>query len=180
VELSVAGKKPRGAKKTRTRQHVLADLAVNYVERQVLLCGHSVERIEHDYGIDLVMFTYTESGEIENGRVLLQVKGSDHVRRLKDQKTIALAISQEDLKLWLREPDPVILVLYDGTSDRAHWLYVQACFEAQRSIDLFRGQGKITVHIPTSNRLDRRAIRALARYREQVQAQITGRIRHHA
>jgi hypothetical protein len=37
---------------TRTREHVLADRGVNYVERQVLLCGFSVNRLEHDYGYD--------------------------------------------------------------------------------------------------------------------------------
>ena len=27
--------------KTRTREHVLSDLSINYVERQILLCGFS-------------------------------------------------------------------------------------------------------------------------------------------
>ena len=31
--------------KMRTRAHVLADLSINYVERQVLLCGFSVDRV---------------------------------------------------------------------------------------------------------------------------------------
>jgi hypothetical protein len=35
--------------KTRTREHVLADLSINHVERQVLLCGFSVDRVQHDY-----------------------------------------------------------------------------------------------------------------------------------
>ena len=29
------------------------------------------------------------------------------------------------------EPMPVILTLYDAANDRAHWLYVQADFEAK-------------------------------------------------
>ena len=36
--------------KRRTRAHVLADLSINHVERHVLLCGFSVDRVEHDYG----------------------------------------------------------------------------------------------------------------------------------
>jgi hypothetical protein len=47
---------PGARRKVRTREHIIADLAINHVERQVLLCGYSVERIEHDYGIDLVTF----------------------------------------------------------------------------------------------------------------------------
>ena len=44
---------------------VIADLAVNHVERQVLLCGFTIERIVHDYGIDVLMFTFDRNGETE-------------------------------------------------------------------------------------------------------------------
>jgi hypothetical protein len=51
--------------KLRTRAHVLADLSVNYVERQVLFCGCAVQRIYSDYGYDLMMSTFKPNGEIE-------------------------------------------------------------------------------------------------------------------
>ncbi len=35
-------------KKKRPREHIIADLSVNHVERWVFLCGYSVERIEHE------------------------------------------------------------------------------------------------------------------------------------
>ena len=38
-------------KKRRTREHVIADLSVNHVERHALLWGGSVERIEHESAI---------------------------------------------------------------------------------------------------------------------------------
>ncbi len=57
------------SRKRRTREHVIADLSVNYVERQVLLCGFTVERRWHDYGFDLFMNTYDPNGEIECGEV---------------------------------------------------------------------------------------------------------------
>jgi predicted RNA binding protein YcfA (HicA-like mRNA interferase family) len=60
--------------KLRTRAHVLADLSVNYVERQVLLCGFSVDRVQHDYGYDLIMSTFNATGEFEPGGVYIQVK----------------------------------------------------------------------------------------------------------
>jgi len=56
-------------KKKRPREHIIADLSVNHVERYVLLCGYSVERVEYDYGFDLVIFTYDANGEIENGQI---------------------------------------------------------------------------------------------------------------
>jgi hypothetical protein len=74
---------PRGTRgKRRTRAHVLADLSVNYVERQALLCGFSVERVVHDYGIDLLLSTYSRGGVIQNGYVALQLKATDSPQRV--------------------------------------------------------------------------------------------------
>ena len=58
------------AKKKRPREHIIADLSVNHVERYVFLCGYSVERVEYDYGFDLILFTYNINSEIENGQIL--------------------------------------------------------------------------------------------------------------
>jgi hypothetical protein len=44
-------------RKRRTREHVLADLCANYVEKQGLLCGFAIERVRLDYGIDLMVQT---------------------------------------------------------------------------------------------------------------------------
>ncbi len=46
------------ARKRRTREHIIADLSVNHVERHVLLAGHVVERFTYDYGIDLEVITF--------------------------------------------------------------------------------------------------------------------------
>jgi hypothetical protein len=112
--------------KVRTRGHVLADLSINYVERQVLLCGCSVQRVHSDYGYDLMMSTYNAQGEIEGGIVFFQVKATDHLPVLADGKAIAWSISRRDLRLWFNEAYPVILVVYAGPDDRAYWLHVQA------------------------------------------------------
>lgn len=72
--------------KTRTRQHVIADLSVNHVERQVLLAGHAIQRVQSDYGYDLLMFTYNEQGEVEPGMVFFQAKATDYLPRLSDRR----------------------------------------------------------------------------------------------
>ena len=101
-------KSPSG--KLRTRAHVLADLSIKCVERQVLLCGFSVERVQHDYGYDLTMTTYHDSGEIQSGPVYIQVKATDRLPRLVSGKAIPWTVSRRDLKLWLQETYPVILL----------------------------------------------------------------------
>ena len=91
--------------KTRTREHVIADLGLNYVERHVLLCGFTLQRIHSDYGYDYVMWTYNPQGRIESGITYFQIKATDQLPLLKDGKTISWPVSRRDLRLWLNE-DP--------------------------------------------------------------------------
>ena len=121
----MARKRQGKERKLRTREHVLADLSVNHAERHVLLRGFAVNRLEKDYGLDLMMFTYNERGEIENGHVFIQLKATDALNLLEDGETISCRVELADIQLWQRESMPVILVIYDGRKDRAYWLYVQ-------------------------------------------------------
>jgi len=141
------------ARKKRTRQHVIADLSANHVERHALLCGFSVERVVHDYGIDLVLFTYDANGEIENGQVFLQLKATDSPTILQDGRRIAFPVSRSDLELWLNEPMPCILLAEAGSM--------------------------VTIHVPRTNVVDDSAIRKFARFRDDVLRQLNGVIRHH-
>lgn len=167
-------------KKRRTRQHIIADLSVNHIERHVLTCGFSVERVNHDYGTDLVLFTYNVHGEIENGQVFIQVKATDSLNVLADQQTIAFPVKRSDLELWLVEPMPWILVVYDAQADVAYWLYLQAYFEHQKDFDVTQIGETITVYLQRSNIVDEASIKMLAQYRDKVMKQIQGVIRHDA
>src|SRR5579859_4785210 len=101
--------KPTGGRmrKRRTREHVIADLSVNHVERLVLRCGWTVERTRHDYGIDLDMHTYTPHGEVENGKVLFQLKATDALKRSADGTAISVRLEWRDLLFWVNEVEPV-------------------------------------------------------------------------
>lgn len=147
---------------------MLADLSVNHVERQVLVCGFSVERVRHDYGYDLTMATYDDTGEVEPGGVYIQVKATDRLPLPAGGKTISWSISRRDLKLWLAETYPVILVVYDGQTDKAYWIDVQACLADRPPPHLFTGSDTISFHIPLKNRFNPRAIRAIARWKNEV------------
>jgi hypothetical protein len=56
-------------RKRRTRQHVIADQSVNYVERFIIDEGHTAQRLQHDYGYDLELTTFDEQGYVEPGAV---------------------------------------------------------------------------------------------------------------
>jgi len=167
-------------KKRRTRQHIIAELSVNYVERYALQCGFSVERVEHDYGIDLVLFTYDANGEIENGQVYIQLKATDNLRVLADRETISFSVERSDLELWLKEPMPYILVIYDARADVAYWVYIQAYFEKLAGFTLTQASATVTVHPQKANTLDQTAMRGFTQYRDDVLKQVQGVIRHNA
>jgi hypothetical protein len=155
---------------------VLADLSINYVERQVLLCGCSVQRVHSDYGYDLIMSTYNAQGEIEGGVVFFQVKATDHLPLLADGKAISWSVSRRDLRLWLNEAYPVILVVYAGRNDRAYGLDVQAYFADYSTANLFRAVETINVRIPVANRLNLRSLRRIIKHKNNLHGLFQGRV----
>jgi hypothetical protein len=161
--------------KTRTREHVVADCAINHVERQVLLCGFSVERVRHDYGYDLIMATYNQDGEYEPGGVYIQVKASDRLGTPSGGKPIPWSVSRRDLKLWIAETYPVILVVYDGQRDEAYWVHIQEYLLERPIPELFSGGETISIRIPVRNRFDTGAVQAIARSKNDIHKRFRGK-----
>ena len=166
----MARRRSASERKRRTREHVLADLSANYVEKQGLLCGFAVERVRLDYGIDLMVQTFNRRGEVENGWIPFQLKGTDRIKLVDGGNAVACRIERADLRHWLNESEPVILALYDARADVAYWLFVKAHFEALPGFDLARCGERVTVRIPRSNVLDRGAMKALARVKNELAA----------
>jgi hypothetical protein len=171
-------RRPNPPRKRRTREHIIADLGVNHVERQVLLCGFTIERVVHDYGIDGLLFTYDQNGEVENDWIPLQIKSTDHPRYIQQGRSLAIRVERADLRSWLTSILPVILIVYDAGEDRAFWVYLQADY-GPKLFSIGRGAGTTTIRIPTSQVLEPGAIRQIVGYRNQVIAQIEGKVEHH-
>ena len=154
-------------RKLRTREHVLADLGVNFVERQALACGFSVERVTHDYGIDVLLFTYNSAGEIENGHVEIQVKATEHPRYVDGGESLAIRIQAADIAYWQFQPMPVILVVYDATRDQAFWIHVQESLQTESTLKSDRD--RVTIRIPVAQLLTPEAMRYFQACRAQVE-----------
>ena len=165
-------------KKRRTREHVIADLSINHVERQALLAGFAVQRIVRDYGIDLFIATYDPSGEVENGEIRIQLKATDALRLVRGGQGIAVRVDQGDFRHWLMEPMPVILAVYDAAQHEAYWLYAQEHFESGRADRLDRAGVKMTVHVPRTNVVTPAAVRRFAGFRDRILLQLEG-LTHH-
>jgi hypothetical protein len=145
-----------GPRKQRTRQHVIADQSINYVEGFVLGEGHTVQRLERDFGYDLLLFTNDEQGYVEPGFVLLQLKAAEELQAVGSDYVCDLDVC--DYNLWMLEEMPVILILFDATRRRASWLFVQRYFREDESRRPKRGAKTVRVRVPMRQRVNRRAI----------------------
>ena len=155
-------------RKRRTRGHIIADLSANHVERQALLCGYSMERVVHDYGIDMVLYTYSQEGEIESETVKIQLKATDNLVVLKDGQTISLSVERADMEFWLREWLPVILIVYDAQADLAYWVHVQSYFREQPELVLSLIGDTVTVHFTRADTVDKAAMYRFAKIKADV------------
>jgi hypothetical protein len=140
-------------RKRRTREHIIADLSVNYVERLVLRYGWVARRMNPD-GIDLYMETYNDRGEIENGGVWFQLKATDRLIVIERMQAIPVRMEWRDLLFWLNERMPGILIIYDARQDRAWWLHSQTALRSIKRKDRERLASTVILHIPIRNRLD--------------------------
>lgn len=172
-------RRPPDRRKRRTREHVLGDLGVNHAQRHALRAGFTLEHFRHDYGIDLLLFTYDNVGEPEYGEVRFQVKAHDRVPIRTRTNTVAARIERADILAWAGETYPVILIVYDAAIDRAYWLYVQAHLAALPGFNRFALPETMTLAVPAANVLDPDAVRRFRRFRDQVVAQFPGEIDHH-
>jgi hypothetical protein len=97
------------------------------VERFILEAGHTIHRLQQDYGYDLQLTTYDEAGYMEPGIVYLQLKAAESLVLTGAHHVFDLDL--RDYHLWIRELFPVILILFDVSRRRAYWLHVQAYFQ---------------------------------------------------
>lgn len=113
-----------GKRKRRTREHVIAALSVNFLERKILQRGHKLDRpSEVEYGTDATMFHYNEDGGAENGEVRFQLKATDNLKMIQNGNAIPVVVDMANLRHWIYEVvHPFILVIYDAANDRGYWL----------------------------------------------------------
>jgi len=147
----------RGGRKLRTREHVLEDLSENFLERKVLLRRHLLRRPSRDYGVDVIMFHFSERGELENGEVRIQLKSTDSLRLVRNGESASFSVRVRDLHQWSLEIHPFFLIVYDGQENRGFWLHVQAYVD-QFPETLDPERSRVNVRIPTRNLLTLRSV----------------------
>jgi hypothetical protein len=145
-----------GPRKRRTRQHVIADLSANHVERFIIEEGHTAQRLGSDYGYDLVLFTHDQQGFIEPGSLFIQLKAAESWQAVGANYVFDLDI--RDYNLWMLEDFPVLLILFDVFRRRAYWLAVQDYFAENMARRPKRGAKTVRVRVPKRRVVNRRAV----------------------
>ena len=165
-------------RKRRTRNHVIADQSMNFVERFIYVAGFTAERVVSDYGFDLTMNTFDADGFVEPGRVVFQMKASDRWAESRAGDSLLVPIDVADYNLWVREPFPVFLVLYDAPARRAYWLYVQHYFEHNPSRRPRPSAATVRMFVPKSNKIGVRFVAYARRCKETVLGQSRTLVHH--
>jgi hypothetical protein len=145
-------------RKRRTREHVIADLSVNHIERFILRCGHAADRVLFDYGYDLIVRTFDANGEIEPDFFLIQLKASDTPDYVASGRFITLPLDPRDAEAWEAERVPVVLVAYDAARDAAYWVHFQGAIARV---------GRATIRIPTTQPVNEAAVEAMRRLKNE-------------
>jgi hypothetical protein len=170
--------RPIQPRKRRTRQHVIAAQSVNYVERYIVDAGYVAQRVEYDYGYDLLVSTFDEDGFEEPGLIYLQLKATDSLETTPlDTKTV-FDVSIKDYNLWVRELMPVVLVMFDAQKRRAWWLYIQRYFAEDPTRSPKEDAKSVRVHIPMRQRFGRRTVATLRTWKQEILEKSWGRIGH--
>ena len=155
----------------RTRQHVIADQSVNYVERFIIDEGHTAQRLERDYGYDLLLFTYDGQGYAEPGVAFLQLKASESFTQSGSGYAFDLDI--RDYNLWMVENSPVFLVLFDARRRRAYWLHVQPHFRNDASRQPRQGAKTVRVVVSRRRAISRRGVARMRELKRRADTRIT-------
>jgi len=161
-----------GPRKQRTRQHIIADQSVNHLERFIIDEGHTAQRLERDYGYDLLFFTYDGHGYPEPDFLAIQLKATHSLQTAGGKALFDVSI--RDYNLWTMERMPVILVLFDASRKRAYWLCVQSYFREKTAAQPKKGAKTVRVRIPMQQVVNRRAIGRMRALKLEAHLRLTG------
>ncbi len=136
----------------RPQQHVTDTLGEAQMRRVFEPLGWTVNKVEHDYGIDFDIEVFRES-QSTGITFTVQLKSSEVTR----YSTVGFLSQRLDTanarRLCTEVRSPTILIHADIASGRTFWSAPQLDLDAIRRLAQGENTGSITVRIPTSNEL---------------------------
>lgn len=109
----------------RLRSHVLGDLAVAKLTDLFTEVGWTCEKIEQDYGEDLMVRVF-ENEKATAKYFFIQSKATDNIERYKAKiGRYRYPFKNSHIESWTAHKQPVLITLYDAKSDRFYWQSIQ-------------------------------------------------------
>jgi hypothetical protein len=154
-----------GVHSRRTREHIIEEMSLNFLEREVLKRGHQlIPATKREYGHDATMIHFCpKTGGIENGEVRFQLKATNNLDT-EAEFAICPDIKLEHLHYWYWEAQrlPFVLVLYDAMRHRGYWVDVRRYVDDELQ-EVDPDQKTTRIRIPWSSRIN---VRSIDRFRE--------------
>ncbi len=147
----------------RPRSHELEDLAVNHVREIFTKVGWTIEDLRKDYGEDLLIRIF-EGGAATHLSFFVQAKGTDHIEKYlkKSQKEIIFPIDTAHLKHWKEFWEPVVLTIWDSSTDTTYWESIQSFIESPKGrVELRKNKKYVAIRIPVDNVLNQEGIKRI-------------------
>ena len=117
--------------------------------------------------------TTTESLKTE----YLQLKSTDNIGKYRRSEGYSYPFEIEYLEIWINEPMPVILILFDAINERAYWTYLQAYVRKTR-FPTNTGKKSFTVRFGEDNVVSTEAVCKWKKYKDRILSQSKGNITH--
>ena len=132
-------------KPKRPRNHILGDEAVRFIIKE-LPSEWTYDEVSRDYGIDIKVEIF-ENNQATGFHFSIQSKGL----RVENHPNIVHIknIKKTTINFWRYRIEPVILIAYVATDNKAYWLW----FDPQ-DFDLTSPQKKYSIKIPKTNKIN--------------------------
>jgi hypothetical protein len=155
----------------RSTDHIIADISFNYVEKFIIELGYTAQAEDSDYGYDMFIrfFDYDNQGygEALNGFVWVQLKATTVPHYVQDGSAVSFNIRVTHINLWRKNPEPILLVVYDVKAAQAYWVDMkQIIADLDNRNAIRQNQTTIAVHLPLRQTVNREAVRAWRRMRD--------------
>jgi len=124
--------------------------------------------------------TFDKDGYAENGDIRLQLKARSRFTYSKDGSYIQFQVEAKHYHLWMNEPYPVFLVLYDAPNSVAYYLYMQEYFTTGTPKKPRPNAKEMTVRVPVANKFTQYTVDYMQERKAAVLQQIRGKIKHEA
>lgn len=146
----------------RPREHIIEDLARAQLHQAFSRVGWSSEDLDQDYGEDVLVRIF-DDGTATPWTFFVQSKGTDNLERYltNDRKNISFPIRSTHIEHWDRFWEPVVLAIYDASTETTYWEVVQTFLNSMKDSDSSQPRKSISVHVPTDNLLDAEGLQRL-------------------